>query len=212
MELVLDDKVYEVIIERKRNKNLYIRVTDEVKVKITCPYLYTNNMISKIISENKKSIKRMIDAKIKQNKAKLKEENKLLGKDINICYKDVEKASFNGITLIVKDDKMLDKWYKQKAKEEFLKYLEEAYYVFEEKIPYPKLKVRAMKTRWGVCNRKDNSITLNLELIKKDPMYLNYVIVHELSHFVHFDHSKSFWNTVCKYCPDYKMVRKKLKE
>ena len=100
----------------------------------------------------------------------------------------------------------------QKKVEVFKKYLDEAYYVFDEKIPYPIIKVRGMKTRWGVCNRRDNSVTLNLELIKKDPMYLNYVIVHELSHFVHFDHSKAFWGVVEKYCPDYKIVRKKLKE
>ena len=69
-----------------------------------------------------------------------------------------------------------------------------------------------MKTRWGVCNRKNNSVTLNLELIKKDHKYLNYVIVHELSHFVHFDHSRLFWQTVSKYCPEYKIVRKELKK
>ncbi len=212
MELVLDDKTYEVIIEKKHNKNLYIRVSDDFKIKVTCPYLYTKHMITKIIYENTKSIKRMIDIKKKQNKTKLKEENKLLGKNINICYKDVKKASFDGTTLIIKDDNMLNKWYRKIALEEFLKYLDEAYYVFEEKIPYPKLKVRSMKTRWGVCNKKDNSITLNLELIKKDPKYLNYVIVHELSHFVHFDHSKEFWDTVFKYCPEYKNVRKELKE
>ena len=107
---------------------------------------------------------------------------------------------------------MLNNWYKKYAKDVFKKYLDEAYYVFGEKIPYPIIKVRSMKTRWGVCNRRDNSVTLNLELIKKDPMYLNYVIVHELSHFIHFDHSRAFWHVVEKYCPDYKTVRKKLKE
>ena len=74
------------------------------------------------------------------------------------------------------------------------------------------LKIRQMKTRWGVCNRKDNSVTLNLELIKKDKSCLNYVIVHELSHFVHFNHTKEFWCTVEKYCPDYKSVRQELEK
>ncbi len=212
MELVFDDEAYEVITEKKHNKNLYIRITDDLKIKVTCPYLYTKYMISEIINENTKSIKKMIDAKIKRNNTKLKEENKLLGKNINIRYKDIKKPLFDGITLIIKDDVMLDKWYKKMAKKEFFKYLDEAYSVFEEKIPYPKLKIRNMKTRWGVCNRKDNSVTLNLELIKKDHKYLNYVIVHELSHFVHFDHSKAFWKTVEKYCPEYKLVRKELKE
>lgn len=136
----------------------------------------------------------------------------MLGNPFILEFNNVSKPIFDNNKLIVKDDKMLNLWYKKKAKELFKIYLDEAYYVFDEKIPYPKLKIRSMKTRWGVCNKKDNSVTLNLELIRKDRECLNYVIVHELSHFVHFDHSKKFWACVEKYCPDYKRVRKILKE
>ncbi len=69
-----------------------------------------------------------------------------------------------------------------------------------------------MKTRWGVCNKKDIVITLNSELIRYDISKLDYVIIHELSHFIHFNHSKSFWNLVSKYCPNYKQIKKELKE
>ena len=212
MRFCIDDTYYEVLIEKKNNKNLYIRITDDFKIKVTCPKLYTKLIINKILEENKISIKKMLYKKKKENINKIKENNLLLGKSLNVLYKDVKKPLFKDNILIVKDDLMKDKWYKKKAMELFKIYLDEAYFVFDEDIPYPKLKVRLMKTRWGVCNKKDDSVTLNLELIKKDPVFLNYVIVHELSHFVHFDHSKAFWSTVEKYCPDYKNVRKKLKE
>lgn len=212
MRFCIDDTYYEVLIEKKNNKNLYIRITDDFKIKVTCPKLYTKLIINKILEENKISIKKMLDKKKKENINKIKEDNLLLGKSLNVLYKDVKKPLFKDNILIVKDDLMKDKWYKKKAMELFKIYLDEAYFVFDEDIPYPKLKVRLMKTRWGVCNKKDDSVTLNLELIKKDPVFLNYVIVHELSHFVHFDHSKAFWTMVEKYCPDYKNVRKKLKE
>ncbi len=212
MRFCIDDTYYEVLIEKKNNKNLYIRITDDFKIKVTCPKLYTKLIINKILEENKISIKKMLDKKKKENINKIKEDNLLLGKSLNVLYKDVKKPLFKDNILIVKDDLMKDKWYKKKAMELFKIYLDEAYFVFDEDIPYPKLKVRLMKTRWGVCNKKDDSVTLNLELVKKDPVFLNYVIVHELSHFVHFDHSKAFWTTVEKYCPDYKNVRKKLKE
>lgn len=212
MRFCIDDTYYEVLIEKKNNKNLYIRITDDFKIKVTCPKLYTKLIINKILEENKISIKKMLDKKKKENINKIKEDNLLLGKSLNVLYEDVKKPLFKDNMLIVKDDIMKDKWYKKKAMELFKIYLDEAYFVFDEDIPYPKLKVRSMKTRWGVCNKKDDSVTLNLELVKKDPVFLNYVIVHELSHFVHFDHSKAFWSTVEKYCPDYKNVRKKLKE
>jgi hypothetical protein len=86
------------------------------------------------------------------------------------------------------------------------------YNKFTENIPYPKLKIRCMKTRWGVCNKRDNSVTLNSNLMKETIECIDYVVVHELSHFVEFNHSKNFWNVVSKYYPDYKKCVKKLKE
>ena len=212
MNFDINDKCYDVIVEKKNIKNLYIRVTDDLKIKVSSSYFYTNKMILKILHKNSNSIIKMIEKQKKKNSTKKVEKNMLLGKILNVIYQDIAKPKYDGVNIIVKDDDMLDDWYKIKAKEIFKTYLDEAYYVFDEKIPYPKLKVRNMKTRWGVCNKKDNSITLNLELIKKDHKYLNYVIVHELSHFVHFDHSKEFWKTVEKYCPEYKIIRKELKE
>lgn len=204
------DKDYLVIIEKKNNKNLYIRVTSNLEIKITCNYFYSKSSIKKILEDNRKSVEKMLNKQIIKNNADTK--YSLLGHELIIKYKDVRKPLLEDNILTIKDDKMLDKWYKNTAKEIFKKYLDEVYYVFDEKIPYPILKVRSMKTRWGVCNKKDNSVTLNLELIKKDHKYLNYVIIHELSHFVHFNHSKKFWQTVEKYCPEYKKVRKELKE
>lgn len=212
MNIIYNDVSYNVLITKKNNKNLYIRVDEDLNIKVTCPYLYTNKMVLKILNDNSLSIYKMIDKQKIRCEAKKSCLNNYLGMPLNVVYKPVTKPIFNGSTIIVKDDLMLLNWYKKQAKDVFKTYLDEAYYAFEEKIPYPKLKIRNMKTRWGVCNRRDNSITLNLELIKKDHKYLNYVIVHELSHFIHFDHGKGFWKTVEKYCPEYKTVRKELKE
>lgn len=212
MHFLIDDIEYNVIIEKKNNKNLYIRVDKDLNIKVSSPFLYTKKMIMSILKDNEKSVIRMIKNQKKKNENKKEERYNLLGNKLNVLYNDVKRPMFTDNTLIVKDEKMLDSWFKKEAKKVFKYYLDEAYYVFDEDIPYPKLKIRSMKTRWGVCNRRDNSVTLNLELIKKDKKYLNYVIVHELSHFVHFDHSKAFWKTVNKYCPEYKLVRKELKE
>ena len=89
---------------------------------------------------------------------------------------------------------------------------ERNYNLFDEDIPFPKLKIRSMKTRWGVCNKRDNSVTLNSKLIKYSIHEIDYVIIHELSHFVHFDHSREFWETVQYYMSDYKKAVAVLKE
>ena len=207
-----NNNFYEVIIQRKNNKNLYIRVKEDFKIYITCNYFISNFEIKKLLKNNESDIIKLID---KQNKNLLKKDetkNYLLGKEINIIYCNIfKKPKFEDNRLFVKDDKTKDKLYFEYAKEIFQERLDCIYSLFKEKIPYPKLKIRSMKTRWGVCNRKDNSVTLNLELIKKDIKYLDYVIVHELSHFIHFDHSNSFWEKVSEYSPNYKELRKGLR-
>ena len=58
----------------------------------------------------------------------------------------------------------------------------------------------------------NKTITLNTELLKKEIALIDYVIIHELSHIIHFTHSKSFWNLVGKYCSNYKEIRKEMKD
>ena len=69
-----------------------------------------------------------------------------------------------------------------------------------------------MKTRWGVYNRLRHTITLNSRLIEFDIEKIDYVIIHELSHIIHFNHSKNFWALVNKYCSNYKKIRKEMKD
>ena len=94
----------------------------------------------------------------------------------------------------------------------YLERLKYNYQKFEENIPFPNLKIREMKTRWGVCNVKTKTITLNSLLFRENIICLDYVIIHELSHLIYFNHSKNFWNLVEKYFPNYKEIRKSLKE
>ncbi len=210
MNFTYNNKNYPIIINYKNNKNLYIKVDDDFNIRINSPYLYPKLLIKKIVKENYKSITKMIDEK-ERKKSVNNSTNKLFGKKINVTYSNVKRPIYNCYDLIVRDDVMLNNWYKSVSQQIFEEELKTIYEKFEEKIPYPKLKIRKMKTRWGVCNKKDDSITLNLDLVKEDKIYLDYVIVHELSHFIHFNHSKSFWLLVNKYVPNYKEIRKEMR-
>ena len=135
-----------------------------------------------------------------------------LGKKYDIIKVPFESIEMTEDKIYVKDDKSLEKWLKKETKHIFAERLEYNYNLFDEDIPFPKLKIRAMKTRWGVCNKRDLSVTLNSKLIEYSIHEIDYVIIHELSHLVHFDHSKEFWNTVEYYMPDYKKSVNILKE
>ena len=68
-----------------------------------------------------------------------------------------------------------------------------------------------MTSRWGVCNIKTHIITINLELMKRDLKFLDYVIIHELAHLVYADHSTSFWHLVEENMPEYKKYKEEMK-
>ena len=211
MKYVLDNIEYDVVIVRKNNKNLYIRVKQDLKIHVSCNYFTTNNMIKKVLDNNHDSLRKMIST-IEKSKEK---SNKLfyLGKGYDIIYdENLKDTKIVGNTIITKSEKTLDKWYKN----EIINVFDERYvYVFnhfKEDIKSPILKIRDMKTRWGVYNRLRHTITLNSKLIEFDIEKIDYVIIHELSHIIHFNHSKSFWTLVSKYCNNYKEIRKEMRE
>ncbi len=207
----LDDNKYEIVIEKKNNKNTYIRVKKDNKI-----YVYTNRWakerdIIKLIEDNYESIKKMIKQVEKKNINN--DKNYYLGKEVDIVIlsNQTYPEIYNN-KLYVKDRTKIDKYYKELSYSIFKERLDIIHSSFTEVIPYPTLKIRKMTSRWGVCNRKSICITLNSELIKKDIKYIDYVIIHELCHFIEFNHSIKFWKCVEKYCKDYKIIRKEMKE
>lgn len=206
-----DNEIYNVIINKKNNKNTYLRIDDNLNIVVNTNYLVTKHQIKKILDDNYESICRML--KDKKNKQDQKRGFRLLGNNYIIFYNDnYNNISIDGNIIYAPNEKKLNKWYKDNMKKLYLERLHFNYQKFEEDIPFPNLKIREMKTRWGVCNIKTKTVTLNSLLFKESVEKLDYVIIHELSHLIHFNHSKSFWNLVSKYCPNYKMIRKSLKE
>ena len=204
-KILIDNEEYEIIVNRKRIKNLYLRIKEENKIEVSANFYTTNKEILKIINDNKAFIIKA-NNKLKVNKLK---PNKImyLGDELSLIESD--KTFIDNNYIYAKSEEDAINYIYSLCYDVFKVRLERIMSMFDN-LPEFTLRVRKMKTRWGVCNKGSMTVTLNTELITKDVNLIDYVIVHELCHFKHMDHSPAFWNEVAKYYPYYKQARKEL--
>jgi predicted metal-dependent hydrolase len=105
---------------------------------------------------------------------------------------------------------MMDKWYMAIAKIKFQESFDRCWESMKKSIDCkPDMKIRHMKTRWGSIS-KTGTMTLNINLIKAPRNCIDYVVIHELCHLVHANHSNDFYALLEKVLPDWKDNKKLL--
>lgn len=110
----------------------------------------------------------------------------------------------------LRKQKLLEEWYRQQAKIIFPQRLSAVYpRAARIGIPFPELKVRKMKSRWGSCHTR-GTIILNLKLIQTPETLIDYVILHELAHFKEPNHSKAYYRVLEALLPNWKEQRQRL--
>ena len=106
--------------------------------------------------------------------------------------------------------KLLQQWYIARATILFNKLFEEQFYLFKRfTLEKPILQIKKMEKRWGSCTPQQK-IILNPELIKAPVVCINYVILHELCHLVHHNHSKAFYRLLENFMPDWQKYKQLL--
>ena len=112
-------------------------------------------------------------------------------------------------SILDKAELVFQSWYRQQAK---LWIIERVKFFAElHQLPYEQIKITSARTRWGSCSPK-NTLSFSWRLMLTPPEVIDYVIIHELAHTVHHNHSKRFWSLVEKFLPDYKARRKQLRQ
>lgn len=102
-------------------------------------------------------------------------------------------------------EKLINDWLKTIQRETFDQICREIYPLFQKYgIAYPEIKIRKMTSRWGSCQPTRGIITLNSKLIEAPRASIEYVVLHEFSHFIHPNHSRDFYNFVATLMPDWK--------
>ena len=202
-KIILGDNEITYVFVPKRIKNIYFRFKDDGVLYVSGTSKVEKN-IQRLLNENRENILKLY----KKNLKKMDKPITYLGREINLIVTNAKPALCGDVIYAESKEEALNYLYKLS-----LSYFEERVNILKQEFDnLPKFRVRAriMKTKWGVCNTGSMTITLNETLITKKEYLIDYVIIHELSHFKHMNHSAAFWSEVAKHYPDYKMARKEL--
>jgi len=202
------------IIKSKR-KTLSLSINENAELIVRAPNQISNKKIEEFIIEKSKWInknKNLMQSRI--NEMNDSDSDYLFLGNIYPLIKvneDPNKIDFNGtefITSIENQDKFkssLKSWYKIKFKEIAIPRLN--YFSDKYNLKINQVRFKNQKTLWGSCSSKNN-INLNYLLVMAPMLVIDYVIIHELVHTVHKNHSENFWNAVEAIMPDYKKAKK----
>ena len=103
---------------------------------------------------------------------------------------------------------VLDRWYRRELRAALPVLLEKWQRIIGVEVS--KVVIRRMKTKWGTCVSESRTIWLNPELAKKNPRSLEYIVVHELTHFRERTHNERFVELMDRYLPDWRSRRDEL--
>ncbi len=103
----------------------------------------------------------------------------------------------------------LEKRYRNLARECITK--RASYYAAQLGVTYSSIRIAEQKTRWGSCSSR-GTLSFHWRLILAPPAVMDYVVVHEVCHLIHMDHSPDFWAEVESLMPDYKVYKTWLKK
>ena len=193
---IIDSKELKCIISRKSKKNIIFRF-QKSELHISIPKRFAIKDLKKILETKKEWIYEKLDY------IKSEIENGLLF--LGMTFNNKEEA----ITFCKNNYKIENTDFYSIAEVIFKERLDKL--IYETSLYPEKIRIKKLKSAWGICYRNKN-ITLNQFLLCCPIEVIDYVIIHELAHLKHMNHSVDFWKEVSKWCPQFKKSKIWLKD
>jgi len=212
----------EVIAERKKVKKIRLKVFPNGIVKLSAPLGVSDECINDFLKSKttwiEKSLNYFKDTEANEFETRIHSgvSTRILGRQIRIIvneakiYKIEQKEDYVYIQSPATGDKyalqkQFERWWQKQSKSFFLVVIDRFYPIIAKHgIDKPTLQVRKMKTLWGSCSIKYSKINLNYYLYKAPPPCIDYVVLHELTHFLYPKHNKDFYEFLTVHMPDWK--------
>lgn len=228
--ILLDGKEIQYNLERKNVKNINLRIKPNGSIHISANDIVTQERIENFLTEKSGFILKALEHYSELQKYAPTSKQYVDGEHFKICGHDLRLKVFQGtknyvendgvyIKLVVKDtnnlelkQKIMDKWIKEQCISTISLICESVYPKFKKyDVNFPKIRFRKMISRWGSCQPKRGNLTFNISLIEAPISCIEYVVVHEFTHFLQPNHSKRFYTQLTMFMPDW-MERKQILE
>ncbi|MEW6183584.1 MAG: SprT family zinc-dependent metalloprotease [Bacillota bacterium] len=212
----------EVIVERKKVKKIRLKVFPDGVVKLSAPLGVPDEWINEYLKNKtawiEKSLNYFKNTEADEFETRIHSgvSTRILGRQIRIIINDAriyrieQKEDCVYIQSPAAGDKQalqrqFERWWQKQSKSYFGTVVDRLYpVVAKHGIGKPVFQVRKMKTLWGSCSRKHGKINLNYYLYKAPPPCIDYVVLHELAHFLYPKHNKDFYEFLTVHMPDWK--------
>lgn len=210
-------------IIKKDVKNITLKVKPSGEVILTAPKITSDEYIEFIVKKRAKWIEKkkefFASFQVSEKEYLSGEDFKYLGRSYRLkvieSKKEGVKLQRGYLEIYVKNkndlkrkQNLLYEWYYEKALLHYFNILQEFNKIVKQEIK--DIKIRQMKTRWGSCNPYKSYINLNIELIKKPKICIEYVIFHELVHLIYPNHSREFYDYLALYMSDWEKRKENL--
>jgi predicted metal-dependent hydrolase len=211
----------------RRAKRIILKIVSPSELQITLPPGINRSVIADIVEKNRNWIERAIN-KVRSNET-VDIKNPVIPNQIallaigKIYPINLEFSLIPHVTISECDNNELKisgaidqplrvalglrAWLKQKGQHLLPPWLNQI--SLQNNLPFKKAIVRLQRTRWGSCT-SDHTINLNARLLLLEPDLVDYVLIHELCHTAHLNHSKRFWHLVAKHSPNYRVLDRAL--
>ncbi|MDW7670447.1 MAG: SprT family zinc-dependent metalloprotease [Bacillota bacterium] len=217
---------YHVTFRKRKTLGIQVEAPDQVRV--TAPLRTPEVRIKEVVENKSKWILEKL-AHLREREAKKERKQFLDGErfhylgerypldivhDGSLRVPEVKLVQDTFCVLVPNEDpnlirSALENWYRERALDEINQRVAAFQPLFQ--VQPTAVKVKTQQKRWGSCTSRGN-LLFNWKLIMAPGSLLDYVVVHEMCHLVHLNHSKAFWQLVEKVMPDYQKRRQALRD
>ena len=221
-EIILNGKRIEYDLQRKDVKNINLRIKADRTIFLSANSRVSQEVIEEFIESKSEYILKALAHYEELAKYAPKPKQYVDGETFRVLGHDRRLKVIEGkrnkveydesyITLTVKNPsdftlkkKLIDRWLMSICKDTIQSLCDAIYPKFQKYgVAYPTIRYRNMVSRWGSCQPKRCVLTFNYALAEAPISCIEYVVVHEFTHFLHPNHSKKFYQQLAMFMPDW---------